>query len=160
MRTGLCFGSVWNAALTRSRSFESIPPYIVRSRSPPVSPSAASTPCSQFWVARYSVKMITRSSDHFPPGRMCSFSQRISPLALASSWEVARLRPRLHLLEQRQLLGRRLPEQEAGGVEGLVGRLLGLVIDRVVLLHPVDLPLEDASGRLRDGLPLPGVAER
>ena len=90
MRTGLCFGSVWKAALIRSRSFESIPPYIVMSRSPSVSPSAARTPCSQFCVARYSVKMMTRSSDHLPPGRMCSSSQRISPLALASSWEVAR----------------------------------------------------------------------
>ena len=157
MRTGLCFGSVWNAALIRSRSFESIPPYMVISRSLPVRPSAARTPCSQFCVARYSVKMMTRSSDHLPPGRMCSLSQRISPFGLGVELGGGPFRPRLHLLQQRQLLGRRLPEQEAGGVEGLVGRLLGLVVDRVVLVHPVDLALEDAPGGPGDALPLPGV---
>ena len=156
MRTGLCLGSVWNAALTRSRSFESMPPYIVSSRSPPVSPSAASTPCSQFCVARYSVKMMTRSFDHFPPGRMCSFSQPDQPLGLGVELGHGTFRPGLHLLEQRQLLGDRFPEQQAGRVDGLVGRLFGLVVDRVFLLHAVDLPLKDAARGLRDGLALPG----
>ena len=69
-------------------------------------------------------------------------------------------RPGLHLPQQGQLLGRRLAEQQASGVDRLVGRLIGLVINRVVFVHPIDLALEDASGGLGDALPLPGVAER
>jgi hypothetical protein len=36
-------GEVWNAALTSSRFSESMPPYIVSSRSPPVKPSTDKT---------------------------------------------------------------------------------------------------------------------
>ena len=89
MRTGLFLGSVWKAALIRSRSFESMPPYIVMRRSPPVSPSEARTPWSQFWVCRYSVKMMTRWMPQAPLGRMCSLSQPINRLVLASSCEDA-----------------------------------------------------------------------
>ena len=110
-----------------------------------MSPSAASTPCSQFCVARYSVKMMTRSLDHLPPGRMCSLSQRISPLALASSWALARSAQAFISFSSASSSVGRLAEEQAGGVDGIVGRLVGLVVDGVLLVHPVDLPLEDAA---------------
>ena len=69
MRTGLCSGLAWKAALIalalRRRPCRRT---AVSRRSPPASPSAARSSCSHFWVARYSVKMITRSSDHLPSG--------------------------------------------------------------------------------------------
>ena len=51
-------------------------------------------PCSQFCVARYSVKMMTRSSDHLPAGPDVRVQPAIRPFALESSWADARLRPR------------------------------------------------------------------
>ena len=60
-------------------------------------------------------------------------------------------RPGLHLLEQRQFLVRWLPEQQAGRIDGIVGRFLGFVIDRVFLVYSVDLPLKDAVGWLGRG---------
>jgi hypothetical protein len=84
MRTLLCSGPAWNAALTLSRSSSSMPPYSVCRRSPSVRPSAASRVFSQFCVARYSVKMITRSSDHLPSGFTIALSQRIKASALLS----------------------------------------------------------------------------
>ena len=49
-------------------------------------PSGRGLPCSQFCVARYSVKMMTRSLLHFLPGRMCVLSQSISHFTFESSW--------------------------------------------------------------------------
>ena len=158
MRTGLFFGSVWKAALIRSRSFESMPPYIVIRRSPPVSPSAARTPWSQFWVARYSVKMMTRSIAPGTVGPDVLVEPADQPLGLGVELRGCLAGPGLHLLEQCPLLGARLLEEQRGGVQGLVGRLVGLVIHRVIFFHPVDLALEDATSGLRAALPLPGVA--
>ena len=73
-----------------SRVFESIPPYMDIMRSWPVNPSDAMTSESHFWVARYSVKRMTRSSVHWPSGRMCSFSQAINWRAFESFCEQAR----------------------------------------------------------------------
>ena len=53
-------------------------------------PSVARTVLSQFCVARYSVKMMTRSLPHFLPGRKWSLSQRINSFAFESSCADAR----------------------------------------------------------------------
>ncbi len=117
----LSMGSVWNAALTLSRSFESIPPNIVWSRPPSVSLSAARTPCSQSWVARYSVKMITRSSHHFPPGRIWSLEPADRPLDLGVKLGSGFSAHDFISLSSDQFLGDGRPEEAvAGSVESLV----------------------------------------
>ena len=88
-----------------------MPPYMVSSRSPSVNPSTDKTSCSQFCVARYSVKMMTRSFDHFPPGLRCSVEPVTSCLTLESRWPRARFGPLLHLLEQGLFVGGRLGKQ-------------------------------------------------
>ena len=116
-----------------------------------MSPSAASTPWSQFWVARYSVKMMTRSLDHLPPGRMCSLSQRISRLGLGVELRAMACSAQAFIsLSSASSSAIGSLEEQAGGIEGLVGRLFGLVVDGVLFVHPVDLPLEDAAGGLGD----------
>jgi hypothetical protein len=51
-------------------------------------------------------------------------------------------------------------EEEYGGIDSFVGCLLGIVIDRVIFLHPVDLALEDAPTGTWDTLPLLCGAQR
>ena len=60
MRTGLCFGSVWNAALIRSRSFESMPPYIVMQAVVAGEALGGQDALEPVLGGRYSVKMMTR----------------------------------------------------------------------------------------------------
>lgn len=45
--------------------------------------------CSHFCVARYSVKRMTRSLIHLPPGLRVAWSQSIISLALVSAWVAA-----------------------------------------------------------------------
>ena len=114
MRTGALLGSAWKAALIRSRSSRSMPPYIVISRSPPVKPSAASSSCSQFCVARYSVKMMTRSSVHLPAGLSVRRSQSISSLGLGVELATRPAPPtRCISVEQRRSSCGRLAEEQA-----------------------------------------------
>ena len=160
MRTGLCSGSVWNAALTRSRCLRVHP--AVHGHQAVVAGEAlggedALQPVLGGPVLGEEDDPLVAPLAAWPDVLVEPADQ---PLRLGVELGGGPFRPRLHLLQQRQLLGRRFPEQEAGGVEGLVGRLLGLVIDRVVLVHPVDLALEDAPGGPGDALPLPGVSER
>ena len=80
-------------------------------RSPSVKPSVGEEVVSHFWVARYSVKMMTRSWFHWPSGRRWSLSHCTSCFALVSSCADGALRPVRHLLSRVQFLGGRLAEE-------------------------------------------------
>ena len=67
--------------------------------------------------------------------------------------------PGFHLFQKSEFLARRFVEEQAGAIDGFLGRFFGLVIIRVVLIHPVDLPLENATGRLQRRPALLGIAQ-
>ena len=100
-----------------------MPPYMVISRSLPEKPSVARIVCSQFCVARYSVKMMTRLSDHLPLGRMLSLSQltRLGRFAVATG--LGRSRPIPHLFQQGRFFGGWLTEQAGRRFHRIVGGL-------------------------------------
>ncbi len=66
------------------------------------------------------------------------------PLRLGVKLAGRPARPLLHFLKQCHLVAGWFLEEQAGGVEGIVGRFLCLVVHRVVFVDPVDLPLKDA----------------
>ena len=96
-------------------------------------------------MARYSVKMMTRSFDHLPPGLRCWFSQATSCRALESRWPRARLAQSFIFWSRASLLLGRLGEEAGRRVQGVGGGLVVLAVVGVVLVHAVQLELQ-ASG--------------
>ena len=139
MRTGLVRGSAWNAALIRSRSSRPSRRRASADGRRRSRPAAASSVCSQFCVARYSVKMITRSSDQtaaWLQGRAAATES--AALALASGRCMADSAQPLIFASSSLLLRRRRREQPGGGVDGVQRRLFIDAVVGVLLFHALD----------------------
>ena len=147
MRTGLSFGSARNAAFIRSRSSVGMPPYNSSRRSCAARPWAASSICSQFCVARYSVKMITRSSVQVPLGRTTEFSHAISRRALLSGRCAADPAHVLRRPSSFPLRVTQLRPQARSPFHRLVDRILDHVVFGVLLVDPADHLAQDAGRR-------------